>query len=151
MKKQIFVLTFFTMLVLMLSACSDDENKNEVIPTSDFVLEAPYEWKKDKDVFYIINSSAEMYDCIESVDGSKVAANMPDFDKYTLLAGNVRTTTGISKIETRLIKHNDTNYTFEIHVFTNEAAVAENRVIAVTCPLLPANAKITSKTTIYKA
>lgn len=141
------------MLVMMLSACSDDENKNEVIPTSDFVLGDPYRWNifGDKDVFLVIKSDMDMYKYVEKDDLTEILPNTPDFEKSTLLLAKVLTTSGISKIETRLIKHNDTNYTFEIHVFTNEATVAENRVIAVTCPLLAANAKITSKTTIHKA
>lgn len=53
---------------------------------------------------------------------------MTDFDKYTLLVGNVRATSGISGIETKLIKHSEVDYTFEIHISTNETAVAENRV-----------------------
>lgn len=140
-------LTYFvTVLILLsLSGCSSDDEKEAIIPTSDFTLGAPYEWKKDKDVFYVVNSSVEMYTCIESVDGSEVAANVPDFDKYTLLAGNVRTTSGISKIETKLIMHNNANYTFEIYVSRNAATVIENRVVAVTVPKLGNNAKVTKK------
>jgi hypothetical protein len=134
---------------LSFTACSDDDrNEDKVIPTSEFVLGSPYRWNlpnKNEDVFHIVNSESEMYRYIESEDGTEIAANTPDFGKYTLLVGNVRTTSGISGIETKLIKHNEVDYTFEIHVSTNATTVAENRVVAVTVPKLATNVQVVKK------
>jgi hypothetical protein len=135
MKKYFFTVVIF-IVSLSFTTCSDDD-KDEIIPTTEFVPGSPYRWSlQNEGVFHIVNSISEMYGYIESEDGSEIAANTPDFDKYTLLVGNVRTTSGISKIETKLIKHNEVDYTFEIHVSTNDATVAENRVVAVTTPKL---------------
>lgn len=131
----------------LFTACSDEENKDEIIPTSDFALGAPFRWNLsgDKDVLLVIQSDVDMYKYVKKDDLTEILPNTPDFGKSTLFLAKVFTTSGISSIETRLIKHNNTNYTFEVDISTNEATIAENRVVAATCPLLPANAKVTSK------
>ncbi|MDR2953580.1 MAG: hypothetical protein LBV43_00690 [Prevotella sp.] len=141
---------FFTLVILVVSlsftACSDDDkNEDKVIPTSEFVLGSPYRWdlpNKNEDVFLIVNSESEMYRYIESENETKIAANTPDFGKYTLLVRNVRTTRGISGIKKELIRHSEVDHTFIICAFTNETTVAENRVVAVTVPKLATNVQI---------
>lgn len=132
--------------LILLSACSDsdDDNKDLEIVTTNFVLNQPYVWNvpMDGDVFYVLNSSEEMYQYIKSTEDSKIAANMPDFSKYTLLVGNAKTISGISLIETKLINHNNRDYTFEIYALMDGTMVAENSIVAVMVPRLPDGVKV---------
>lgn len=149
MKKTTFTFILFLML-LSITACSNDD-KDEIISTSDFVLDTPFEWNfpKDKDVFHIINSDTEMHQYTKKDDLTEIVPNTPDFNKYTILAGNTLIQKGISRIETKLIKHNHIDYTFEIYVFTNPmSSVAENRIISVTVPKLAGKAQVTKRVMI---
>lgn len=146
MRKKRFIFLTLIFSILFLVACSDEDNKDEIIPTSNFVQYSPYNWKlSNENVFYVINSGVEMYQHIESEYDVAIAPNMPDFNQYTLLLGDVKTRSGISKIETKLVKHNSVDYTFEIYVWTNLTTVAENRMVAVTVPKLAENVQIVKK------
>lgn len=143
------LIIFFTMCF---SACSDDDkNQEEIIPTSDFVLNSPFYWKlpEDKEVVYVVKSDNEMQQYVDKDDVTEIVPNTPDFEKSTLLLSRVVTTRGISKIETKLIKYNNTDYTLEIHTTLDETMVAENRVVAVTVPKLGENAKVTKRYMLY--
>ncbi|PXV63808.1 hypothetical protein CLV62_11257 [Dysgonomonas alginatilytica] len=146
MKKSLLLIYILVFSRTLFVGCSDDDKEVEIL-TSNFVLGEPYRWNlsKQKDMFHIINNYAELQDYIEAVDGSKVAVNAPDFDKYTLILASGTTQSGVAKIETKLIKHNDIDYTFEVYVFTNMATVVEGYIVAVTVPRLPNNAKVVKK------
>lgn len=134
------------------SACSDDDkNQEEVISTSDFALNSPFYWKlpEDKEVVSIVKSDTEMLQYVYKEDVTEIIPNAPDFDKYTLLLSRVVTTRGISEIETKFIKYNNTDYTLEIHITLNDATVIENSVVAVTVPKLGNNVKVTKRYILY--
>lgn len=143
------LIIFFTTCFL---ACSDDDkNQEEVIPTSDFVLNSPFYWNLplDKETVYIVKSDTEMRKYIDKDDVTEIIPNAPDFDKSTLLLSRIVTPRGISKIETKFIKYNKTDDTLEIHITLDETMVAENRVVAITVPTLGDGVKVTKRYMFY--
>lgn len=141
--KNNFIIFFTAILPLFLfNACSDDEDK--IISTLSFTLNDPYRWNlsRQTETFHVINDKVEMLKYIKSPDEKGEDVNIPDFNKSTLLLASGTTQSGVAKIETKLIKHNDADYTLEIYVFINAASSTVGYIVAVTVPRLANNVQI---------
>lgn len=152
MKKLTSLLILFVTSLFILSSCSDDDNNSEKeIAIKEFTLKGEDTWKGQKtdETFQVIRTQKELENFIYISFADIAKGTYPDFSKSSVLLASGPTLSGVSKIDTKLIKTTETQYTLYIDVYTNVATVVEGYRVAVLTPNIEDNIKVIKSVTIH--